>query len=361
MHTIRRFNRRAHAPIMLLVVVTLIAALWAALGRIGWRLPPLPIPILGQHGALMISGFLGTLVSLERSVALGRRWTYAVPFLSALGSLALLIGLPFEIGRGLIALAALGLVIVFYHIYRLRSTIDIGAMALGAILWLIGNALWWLGQPAYHAAPWWAGFLILTIAGERLELSRVLMLKTASRNWFKAGLAAFSIGLLVSLVVFDVGLRLAGLGLVTLGAWLLRYDVARFTVRQAGLTRYIAACLLPGYVWLIVGGLLWALVGASSTGGFLYDAMYHTLFLGFVFSMIFGHAPIILPAVLPIDVAYRPRFYIHLILLQGSLLVRVLADLMANQPLRQWMGLINVLTILFFLGNMALSVRRRPA
>ncbi|HZY41080.1 MAG TPA: hypothetical protein VFF59_03680, partial [Anaerolineae bacterium] len=171
-----RPGMRLHAPIIGLVVFVLLAALWAALARIGWPLPPLPIPLLGQHGALMISGFLGTLVSLERAVALQKRRAYAVPILSALGSVALFSGLPNEVGRGLITLAALGLVIVFFFIYRLRSTIDIGTMAVGSGFWFIGNALWLFGQPAYHAASWWAGFLILTIAGERLELSRVLVL-----------------------------------------------------------------------------------------------------------------------------------------------------------------------------------------
>ncbi len=354
-------NRRLHAPILGLVLFILLAGLWAALGRIGWRLPPLPVPLLGQHGALMISGFLGTLVSLERAVALQKRWAYAVPILSALGSIALFSGLPSEIGRGLIALAALGLVVVFRLIYRIRSTIDIGTMALGAIMWLVGNALWLFGQPAYHAAGWWAGFLILTIAGERLELSRVLILNERSRNFFKTALAVFSMGLLGSLVVLDVGLRVAGAGLILFGVWLLRFDLARRTIRQDGLTRFIAACLLPGYVWLIVGGGLWLIVGSTSTNGFLYDAMYHSLFLGFIFSMIFGHAPIILPAVMPIEVAYRSSFYLHLALLQLSLILRVIADLLAAQPVRQWAGLLNVLAILFFLFNMARSVRRRPA
>ena len=352
---------RLHAPIIGLVIFVLLAALWAALGRIGWRMPPLPVPLLGQHGALMISGFLGTLVSLERAVALQRRWAYAVPVLSALGSIALFSGLPSEIGRGLIALAALGLVVVFRLIYRIRSTIDMGTMALGAGMWLVGNALWLFGQPAYHAAGWWAGFLILTIAGERLELSRVLILNERSRNFFKTALAVFSIGLLVSLVLFDAGLRLAGAGLILFGAWLLRFDVARRTIRKDGLTRFIAACLLPGYVWLMIGGALWLIVGGTSTNGYLYDAMYHALFLGFVFSMIFGHAPIILPAVMPIDVEYRSRFYLHLALLQLSLVARVSADLAAAQPVRQWAGLLNVLAILFFLANMIGSLRKRPA
>jgi hypothetical protein len=106
---------------------------------------------------------------------------------------------------------------------------------------------------------------------------------------------------------------------------------------------------------------LWLIVGGTSTNGYLYDAMYHALFLGFVFSMIFGHAPIILPAVMPIDVVYRPRLYLHLALLQLSLVLRVGADLLGAQPVRQWAGLLNVLAILVFLGNMIGSLRKREA
>ena len=155
-------------------------------------------------------------------------------------------------------------------------------------------------------------------------------------------------------------MRIGGAGLIVFGAWLLRYDVARRTIRKDGLTRFIAACLLPGYVWLIIGGTLWIGVGGTSTNGFLYDAMYHALFLGFVFSMIFGHAPIIIPAVTPRDIEYRPRFYGHLVLLQLSLVLRVSADLLAAQPVRQWAGLLNVLAVLLFLFNMIRSMRRRP-
>ncbi len=352
---------RMNLPIMMLVVLALFAALWAALVRVGWRMPQLPIPIAGQHGALMISAFLGTLVSLERAVALQKRWAYSAPVFSVLGGLLLLSGLPSEIGRGFLTLGALGLIIVFLFIYRLHPTIDIVAMVLGSGMWFIGNALWFLNQPIYYSSPWWAGFLILTIAGERLELSRVLMAKPISRSIFKVILGVFTIGLLISLFDFTTGVRIGGTGLILFGVWLLRYDIARQTIRKTGLTRFIAACLLPGYAWLIVGGAWWLFVGGTATAGFYYDAMLHTLFLGFVFSMIFGHAPIILPAVMPVEVAYRPAFYLHLALLQLSLVVRIIADLFLSQPARQWAGLFNVLAILIFLANMARSVRRRSA
>jgi len=73
--------------------------------------------------------------------------------------------------------------------------------------------------------------------------------------------------------------------------------------------------------WLALGGAIWLLTGAEyTTSPFIYDAMLHSLFLGFVVSMTFGHAPIILPAVLRIGVTYRPRFYIHLVLLHLALI-----------------------------------------
>jgi hypothetical protein len=346
-------------PIVLCVIVALFAALWAALVRVGWKMPALPTPIAGQHGALMISAFLGTLISLERAVALQKNWAYAAPALSALGGLALIVGLPAEIGRGLIALGSLGLVFVFGFIYHLHPTADVVTMALGAVMWLVGNLLWLLGESIYSAVPWWAGFLILTICGERLELSRVLWLKSSTRLLFKIVVGVFSIGLFVSLFSFDLGLRLAGVGLILLGAWLLRFDIARHTIKKTGLTRYIAACLLPGYVWLVVAGGLWIAAGRPASN-LTMDAMLHTIFLGFVFSMIFGHAPIILPAVLPVDIIYRSAFCAPLLLMQSALVVRVIADLTLNLTLRQWAGLFNVLAILLFLGIMVWSAKRRP-
>ncbi len=346
-------------PIVLAVILALFAALWAALVRVGWKMPALPTPIAGQHGALMVSAFLGTLVSLERAVALQKKWAYLAPICSALGGMFLLLDVPPEIGRGFIALGSLGLVAVFGFIYRQHPTTDVVTMTLGSMMWLVGNVIWLAGESIYRAVPWWAGFLILTICGERLELSRVLMLKQSSRTLFKIAVGVFSSGLLLSLFSLDLGLRLGGIGLILLGAWLLRFDIARHTIKKAGLTRYIAACLLPGYVWLVIGGGLWLFAGLPSSN-LIIDAMLHTLFLGFVFSMIFGHAPIILPAVLPVDVTYRSVFYVPLIVLQSSLVVRVCADLLLNPTLRQWAGLFNVLAILLFLGVMAFSTRRRP-
>lgn len=357
----RRYWQRV--PLMVMAALALLGGLWAGLIRLGWLLPPLTLQLPAQHGPLMVSGFLGTLISLERAVALsqnqnGRRRFYLAPLLAGLGGVTLFLMLPPAVPRGLSTLGALGLVLIFVVIYRLQPTTDHVIMGIGALLWLVGNGLWLAGWPIFQVLPWWVGFLVLTIAGERLELGRVLLQKQRTRQAFLAITAVFLAGLLFSLFAFDAGLRLAGLGLVALGLWLLRYDIARRTIRQKGLTRYIAACLLPGYVWLIVGGVLWLIYGGQYVAGPIYDALLHTIFLGFVFSMIFGHAPVIIPAVLGIQVLYTPLFYIHLGLLHLSLLMRVVGDLLLWLPLRRWGGLLNEVAVLLFLLVTAVAVRR---
>jgi hypothetical protein len=304
----------------------------------------------------MVSGFLGTLVSLERAVALRLRWTYLASLATALGAL-LLAGLPDWPGPLLITLGSLGLVAIFAVIVRRHPAPYTRTMASGAVCWLVGNALWLLGRPVYQVVFWWAAFLILTIAGERLELSRVL--RPPRRAWilFLITLAIFGVGLLLSVPLPDFGLRLAAIGMLGLAAWLMRYDIARRTVRQTGLTRYIALCLLAGYIWLAIGGsLVWMFAGAMA--GPLYDAMLHPIFLGFVMSMIFGHVPIIFPAVLGVPMAFRPSFYIHLVLLHSSLALRILGDLAGWPEVRQWGGLLNVLAVLLFLASMLYAIRQ---
>lgn len=348
---------------MLLALLALLAGLWGGLLRLGWQLPSISLQLPAQHGPLMVSGFLGTLISLERAVALsqnqnGRRRYYLAPLMAGLGAAALFLTLPAAVPRGLSVLGALGLTLIFVVICRLQPTADHIIMGVGALLWLVGNGLWLAGLPLYQVIPWWVGFLVLTIAGERLELARVLFLKQKARVSFLIIIGLFLVGLLVSLAQINIGLRLSGIALIALGCWLLIFDIARRTIRRQGLTRFIAACLLPGYFWLIVGGLFWIFFGGQYTAGPLYDAMLHTIFLGFVFSMIFGHAPIIIPAVLGIQTPYSPFFYAHLILLHLSLILRVAGDLTVSMSLRRWGGLLNETAIVLFLLITGIVIRR---
>jgi hypothetical protein len=79
--------------------------------------------------------------------------------------------------------------------------------------------------------------------------------------------------------------------------------------------------------------------------------------------MIFGHAPIIFPAILGLSIQYHPIFYTHLILLHASLVLRIIGDIMFNTVLRQWGGLLNGIAIILFLvlTAMAMAIPRRVA
>ena len=146
-----------------------------------------------------------------------------------------------------------------------------------------------------------------------------------------------------------------GLGLTGLGFWLLRYDMAKRSIRLQGLSRFMGLALYIGYGWLITAGLLMIWTGAV-TGGYWYDAILHSIFLGCVFSMIFGHAPVIFPVVLKLPVAFRPSFYFHLGLLHLSLLLRIAGDISQIDPLRKWGSLLNAVAILLFLYNTVTSI-----
>lgn len=306
----------------------------------------------------MVSGFLGTLISLERAVALDRHWTYAAPLLSGMGAALLVVGVAGWPGPLLITLGSVFLVLIMVQILRIHVTLYAGVIIAGTLCWFVGNLLWLTGWPVPQVVAWWIGFPLLTVAGERLELGRFLQLPTRVTTAFIACVVLFLVGSIVSTVNYAFGLRLSGAGMVLLAVWLLRYDIASRRIKVGGQARFMAISLLSGYGWLAVGGVLAVNYGGLTAGPF-YDAMLHTIFLGFTFSMIFAHAPIIFPAVLQLSFHYKSRFYSHLFLLHITLALRVAGDLLLWWPGRLWGGLLNAVVLLLFLGNTLTSIRER--
>ncbi|KAA3644203.1 MAG: hypothetical protein DWQ07_19030 [Chloroflexi bacterium] len=312
----------------------------------------------------MISGFLGTLIAIERAVAISHfnrkyRITYISPLLSGLGAIALVFPVDPIFSRILALLGAVGLFLIFMIIYRLQPSTEHIIMGLASLLWLIGNVLWLMGNPFFEVVPWWAGFLILTIAGERLELARISIVKQLPRRIFLLIVGILLFGFVMSLIAFKLGTFITGLSFVGLALWLLRFDIARYTIQQKGQTRYIAACLLLGYIWLLVGGILWMMFGGRYLAGPIYDAMLHTIFIGFTFSMIFGHALVIVPGVMGVQVRYSSVVYLPLGLLHAALVLRVIGDLKLNQILRQWGGMMNEVAIIMFISLLIFLVIKR--
>jgi len=352
-------QRLWRVPLLALGMLSLLTGLWGGLLRLSLNLP-LPSDNANWitfHGPLMVCGFLGTVIALERAVGLPHRWTYAAPVLTGAGAATLVAGVLGRPAPLLLTLGSAMFVVVTVRVMQLSRALFTAVVSLGAVAWLTGNVLWLCEWPFHRVVPWWTAFLCLTIVGERLDLSRLQKPERAARPLFVLALVLFLVGVALSAFAPMAGERVMGAGLLGLAMWLARYDIARRTVKQAGLTRFMAVCLLGGYAWLATAGVL-MICFAPMPSGVRYDAVLHAFFLGFVFAMIFGHAPVIFPSVLNLPVVFRGRFYAHLVLLHLSLLLRVASDLAAWAPGRQWGGALNGLAIALFLTNTILSLAR---
>lgn len=348
--------QKRYLPLVTFSILALLAAMWSGLLRIGWSLPSFPKLVMA-HGPLMVCGFLGTLIPLERAVAIRQKWMFAAPILTALGWVTLLIS-PTIFGAASFTLGSLITLAILLYMFKQEPKIHMGIMTAGSFAWVVGNILWMTGMPIFKLVFWWMAFLVLTIAGERLELSRILRPSPRRTQFFGFFTAIILLGAGITAVNLDLGTRLNGVGLLALGIWFVPNDIAIRNLRHSmPLTRYIAFCLFAGFLWLIVGGGLTLGLGGQAAGPY-YDAILHIVFIGFVMSMIFGHAPIIFPAIVQVPIAFSPAFYMHLVLLYLSLLVRVFGDLATMPVVRMWGGMLNAVAILLFLGMTGYSILR---
>ena len=337
------------AVLLALGFLALAAGVWGGLLRLGLSIAVPETDLANLHGPLMISGFFGVLISLERAVALRACWAYLIPLGAGAGGVTLLFGVAWPAGPVLMALASIGLVAESLFICRLQPALFTTIMAVGAACWAAGNLLWIGGATMPSVVAWWMLFLVLTIAAERLELRRILRPTRWERPLFFGAIGLLLISAPAMTIAPDAGWPVLGSGLAALGLWLLCYDVARRTVRQTGLARYVGLGLLSGHTWLVAAGAL-AMTQPLINVLWSYDAILHAVFLGFVFAMVFAHAPIILPAVLRVPLPYHPVFYGHVVLLHLSLILRIAGDFADWYVLRATGGVLNAIAIALFLA-----------
>ena len=351
--------------------IALLAGLDAALILLDLPAPVRVDRLPEVHGMLMVLGFVGTLIALERAVALRRRLGFVAPALLGLGALVLLSPAPLVVGRGLLAAGAAALVGLYLPLWRRQRDDAVLVQVLGAVLALGAAVLWLGGTDVPVLAPWLVGFVVLTIAGERLELARIAMGPSAGTTLvlLASGLLA---GMGAALLGPRPGAALLGAAMLVLTGWLAAHDVARRTIhapshnsgQKGGLPRYMAGCMLAGYCWLGVAGGIWML-GGPATEGVRYDAVLHAVFLGFTLSMIMAHAPVILPAVLRRPLPYHPALIAPAVLLHGSLALRLwVGDALGSHGAWVTGGVLNIAAVLSFVAiavGCAVRGTRSPA
>lgn len=331
-------------PLVLLGLVMGIAGGWIRLGN-----PVIPVAEAGiNHGLLMVGGFLGTLISIERAMVMNKKIWLVIPFISGLSSIFFLFGMQAE---GLLFLLAgsLGLGSIM-HIQSVRHPyFHTFLLYAGAVFWFIGNFLVWKTGLIAAGSTWWMGFLLFTIVGERLELSQFMPVPSWSKKALGGFLALFFIGLLFPF--HGLGNELLGVAVLLISAWLLSFDMAKVAAKKKDQFRYIGIGLRIGYLWLGIQGLILLLMESHPL---FYDLVLHTFFLGFTFSMIWAHAPIIFPTIFGIrHTPYHSIIWGPWILFQVTLLGRIAFGMGEFMEWRKIIGISNGYLILLMFGFMA--------
>ena len=351
-------------PSLLLVALlaaaalSLLSGLYSGLARLGYTgiLPRLAddINIAYLHGPLMINTFLGTLISLERAAALQHGWTFGAPIFILIGTLTFLAGST-ALGSFCLLAGSLILAAILLKLCRMQAVPHHFILLGGGLSLATGNLLLISGYPISELVLWWAAFPMLTIFGERLELNRIMRPPRRAQHLFLVLIVLW----VACLVYIHINRNLAwvfgSLLLLLIALWLIRYDVARRTIKSTQWTRYSAISLLAGYIWIVITGIS-GLFYPLSYAGPIYDALLHMLFVGFVFSMIFAHAAIMIPSLAGRWVPWHPYFYLPLVLLHGFLGIRIIGDFIMHPVLRITGSYGNVLAILLFLGGIFYGV-----
>lgn len=352
----KQIKFRPRIIIVLSALTTLFFAVWGGLLRVQWGLPVPEANWISYHGPLMVNGFFGTILGLARSNALKLKWGLLTPLIMVLGAWTLLLGGSEKTGLFLFFLASLVYLGICLAFLKTGANHGILLALAGGIGLAFSDGMWLLGTPIPQIVVGWQTLLVLTIGSERWDALH------SGPTPFKS-IIIYGIISMVLLGTFiqpffpPMGIRLASVGYLLLSLILFRFDALRPMEKVEGWKRYTRACLFSGYGWLLTASII-GFLKAPTQSGFFYDAFLHSIFLGFVFSMVFSHAPLLLPRVLKTSIPFQPAFYLHWGLLQISLLVRIGGDVLVSAPWRHWGALLNAISLLVFFLSTGLAVYR---
>lgn len=340
-------------PFFALAFLGLVSGIWAGLLRLGFDWPGIEVATL--HGPLMVGGFVGTLISIERSIlSTNGRW-WIVPLLSGASVLAWLLGLH-QVAPWLLA-AASALLVALQVFYLKKTGLNwVTAIQLaGALCFLTGNFRLLFNPLMPAIVPFWMGFVLCFILATRLSENNFK--DTLLKLMVRAGILVYLAGLLVPFHL--KGYYLTGSGLLLIAFGMLLTEVGGDSNTGWNLSAYTISCISAGWCWLLLTGIGLLFWHDHLYG---YDATVHAFFLGFLFSMVFVHALGKAAALAGLDgPPFHRLLFLWPALLSLSLLLRIFGgDILLQESMKKWAGLFNGISILGFLISLvALTLLRK--
>lgn len=315
-------------------VLAAVTGMLTALNRAGLPALHQPRPLVAAHGALMVFGFMGTAIGMERGVAYrsgGRRnprWGFLAPLFGALGVLSIFVltftyPLPqrWQAIPGILWTISMAfLAAVYAGIWMWQNSLTLIVQILGALTGCVSLVLWSAGWSATVLAPSWMVFLVLTIVGERLELSRVSFRSSPVEGVIMAASVVSVAGGFLIPWFRETGYVVLGCAFLVLLVTMLASDIARRTFRLGGFTGFMGCAMLVAYFWGILGSSLWVILPHtysnmhSAWSGFSLVCFD----LGFVMSMVIAHAFLIVPAILRRPARWTRAMWVPLALLTAG-------------------------------------------
>ncbi|WP_420318578.1 hypothetical protein [Ekhidna sp.] len=315
------------------IPVFLILGLFTGLSRFGL----INFPLSFHHGVLMLNGFAGGVITVERLLSnRNDRWFLTGLILLVCGLTLYLLG--FEFG---LLLVAGNIAILFLK----ESLVLIEKRSQNGIYQLIGLLSWFIGNLRFYqngfypaAVPFWIVFILMLIVGTRLSkmgkedvISLVLSLALFFSFW---------------LGFHGYGQTIYGIGLALLSIRLVYLELKSSTKHRLG--------IVISYTWLLMTGVS-SLISDHIL--YSYDLVIHAFFLGFFFSMIFINAPDALLKKLGLEeLKTFPNFWV--IFLSIGLIARlIIGDIFQIQLARNIGGILNLLAIILYAVSLLFQAR----
>jgi hypothetical protein len=340
------------------------------------------------HPNIMLFGFLAPIIMTERYVGskamglnlIGRYSSRLMAPITQAGLLLQILSYLFSTGYlmvfGGIAIT-LGLLLFILLLLQLSSKTGVRLpfyfMILSVIPLQLFNILF--TEEKYIQNPSQALLLLLFpvifILGERIELTRFLTTGYSVARFMVAFFGCLILVLVSSLgsiffhrsvedrllLIFFILLLLVGLAVLAAETGSLRKGISSPLLLQ----RYVAKHIVVAYVWLILSAFF-GFAFVSDLNGLYYDAMIHSMTVGFIGTMLLAHGPVIIPSVISKRVDVSRLTLYPLFILTISNIMRIIGDLAIGNGFGPLLNILSgssgwliLLAVLTFISSLIIS------